>query len=272
MSSRKLKKKPYIPTKGEILEADIREISLVDSPANARKFLMLKREESGMNPELYEMLKGLGLDVESYQEPEQGDPETLEDMVIKSAVTVAKLEDLVSSSNDEELVNKANKPMQRPKLLKFLEDLISKIGEVLKVANGEEEMEQEKELSEQAPEWVQDIFKRLDALESSAKVEEEVKKDLEELSGVVKSEVEEVESMKKNHEQEVQEIEAEKQSLSDQIETLKKDIETLKKIRVSGNSEPVSSEEVKEDVIQKAFAESPIGNLAQKIRKRVQET
>ena len=137
------------PTPGKILRAVIKEISIVDSPANGRPFLLIKNIEGIAGNDMkitpskaiISQLQDCGVDVEKLADKaeavEKGETDTFTKFE-KSAYSLfsamVQFEQAVESANDDELIGKANKPVQRPQLLGFLKELADNVVTLLRRA------------------------------------------------------------------------------------------------------------------------------------------
>ncbi len=203
----KYKKKESGPIPGEILNAQIREVSLVDSPANGRKFLFKKREN--MKDELKKKLQKMGFNAEQIELVGDKPSEKLE----KALQAIAELDGENISEDISKGFMDSLKKFFLPKepnseIKSVIEPLIKKIEAIeTKIVKSDTNS-----VSEQKP-GDNDLIKRFESLEKS-------------LAQLEKSESEPEEQPKQED------------PLIKKLDDLEKRISSLIKMRTGGNSEP----------------------------------
>jgi len=135
-------KKPLKHRPGEIVEAYVKEVSIVDRPANLTPFIYIKslEETNQMDDEIVEILKEMGV----YEEPPKTEsketpdlePDVL-DVIQKTAEAFESIQNLSKADEETQTVDAelekagVKKDVQRPALLKLLDSLNQKIGDYL---------------------------------------------------------------------------------------------------------------------------------------------
>lgn len=96
------------PTAGEIVDANIQEVSLVDNPANGVKLLLKKNyQESEMNEEMKKRLIELGLSESEIEKIAKNFKGELEQKVIKAVDALTDLDQFSESKESNEVVKKS---------------------------------------------------------------------------------------------------------------------------------------------------------------------
>lgn len=203
--SQMIYKKKSSPLPGEIINAKIQEVSIVDSPANGRKFLLKKREEK-MDEKLKKKLIDMGFNAEKIEKMEANSGEKLEK-------AVQAIEDLGSENISDDVkqgfmdkLKKVFAPKENNSDIKaVIEPLIKKIESLEEklVKNGENPALKENN---------SDIEKKIQELEKT--VSELEKGETPEATPKLEDE------------------------LTKKFEALTKKVEALTKMRTGGNNQP----------------------------------
>ena len=135
------------PSPGEIIRAVVKEVSLVNRPANGRPFLLIKNEdgssvEMSLKPsqQVISELQDCGYDVEALtmkaEAAAKGEAvlNPIEKSLMAVMTSVIELEKNLDDEDGSEILDKANQPVQRQQLLGFLADWMENVTRLLRRA------------------------------------------------------------------------------------------------------------------------------------------
>lgn len=135
------------PSPGEIIRAVVKEVSLVNRPANGRPFLLIKNEdgssvEMSLKPsqQVISELQDCGYDVEALtlkaEAASKGEAvlNPIEKSLMAVMTSVIELEKNLDDEDGSEILDKANQPVQRQQLLGFLADWMENVTRLLRRA------------------------------------------------------------------------------------------------------------------------------------------